>query len=354
MHPGSVLRLLCIALVLLGGVASASAESADNWTFAYRPGCGDCDRALPLVQAYQAAHPEQPIDLLELSSDPATTARFNALVELYGARAGVPVLFAGGHAVSGLERIRAFLADPVAVPTTLSASSTSAGLSPLTPAIVATAGLVDGINPCAFAVLALLLGTLSMTGTRRRAVILGGAYTAGLFLCYLGAGLGIVTLVGITGIASAFRIGAGVVALLLGIVVLLSVVLPDGPFRFAIPDAGRRAASRWIASLQTAGPVAAFLLGIALGLVELPCTGGVYLGVLGLLAGGSLSAAFPLLVLYNLCFVAPLVLIVGAFAAGMGPGRIDSWREERRRIVLGVSGAVMLGLGLVLLGKELL
>ncbi len=352
MRPG--LLLLLAALIILGGIVPATAESSDSWVFAYRPGCGDCDRALPLVEAYRSAHPEQPIEFLTLSSDPATTARFNALVEQHGARIGVPVLFTANRVVQGLEPIRTFLVAPEAVATTPRPPLTNGGITPLTPALVASAGLVDGINPCAFAVLALLLGTLSVTGTRRRAVILGGAYTAGIFLCYLAAGLGIVTVVGIAGVVSAFRIGAGVMALLLGIVVFLSAALPDGPFRVTIPDVGRKAAGRWIASLQTAGPIAAFLLGIGLGLVELPCTGGVYLGVLGLLAGGSLSDALPLLVLYNLCFVAPLVLIVGAFAGGMGPGLIDAWREERRRLVLGVSGAVMMGIGLVLLAQELL
>lgn len=354
MRPGPILPLLLAALLVMGGVVPVVAESCDPWVFAYRPGCGDCDRALPLVEAYQATHPDQPIELIELSSDPATTARFTALVEQHGARAGVPALFTGDRAVQGFAEIRAFLADPTAVPTTGRAITNGSALTPLTPVLVASAGLVDGVNPCAFAVLALLLGTLSATGTRRRAVLLGGAYTAGIFLCYLAAGLGIVTVVGIADVASAFRMGAGIVALLLGLAVLVSAVLPDGPFHFAIPDAGRKATGRWIASLQAAGPTAAFLLGIALGLVELPCTGGVYLGVLGLLAGGSLSVALPLLVLYNLCFVAPLILIVGAFAGGMGPGRIDAWREGRRRLVLGLSGALMVGLGLVLLVEEVL
>ncbi len=350
MRTGPV--LLLAALLLLSAVGPAAAGSDDAWVFAYRPGCHDCDRALPLVESYRSAHPEQPIELLALSFDPATTERFNTLVEQYGARAGVPTLFAGDRAVQGFEEIRAFLAAPPR-PTTVSPPNGST-LAPLTPVIVASAGLVDGINPCAFAVLALLLGTLSVTGTRRRALLLGCAYTAGIFLCYLAAGLGIVTAIGIAGIASAFRIGAGIVALLLGLAVLLSVVLPGAPVRVAIPGAGRRAAGRWIASLRNGGPVAAFLLGVGLGLVELPCTGGVYLAILGLLSGGSLPEALPLLVLYNLSFITPLLLIVGAFAMGIGPGRIDAWREERRRLVLALSGALMVGLGLFLLVQAFL
>ncbi len=295
-------RTALLLLLLLTTVAApVFAADGDAWVFAYRPGCGDCDRALPLVEAFRLAHPEQPIELLNLSGDPAATARFNALAEQHGARTGVPVIYAGDRVVQGVEPIRTFLAGrPAPTPT-----AEAGNITPLTPLVVASAGLVDGINPCAFAVLALLLGTLSASGSRRRTIVLGGAYTAGIFLCYLGAGLGIVTVVGAAGIASAFRLGAGVVALLLGLAVLLSAVLPDAPFRLAIPGRGRAAAGRWIPTLETAGPVAAFGLGVGLGLVELPCTGGVYLGVLGLLAGGSVADALPLLVPVQPLFRAP-------------------------------------------------
>ena len=351
MSPARPVPLLVLLLLLAATAAPAVAADGDAWVFAYRPGCGDCDRALPLVEAFRQAHPEQPIELLDLSGDPNAIARFNELSERYGTRTGVPALFAGERIVSGATAIQSFLAG---VPLPPPMTGAGGDLTSLTPLVVASAGLVDGINPCAFAVLALLLGTLSASGSRRRTVLLGTAYTAGIFLCYLGAGLGIVTVIGAAGIASAFRLGAGIVALLLGLVVLLSAVVPDAPLRLAIPGRGRLAAGRWVAALETAGPVAAFGLGIALGLVELPCTGGVYLGVLGLLAGGAPGEALPLLVLYNLCFVLPLVVIVGAVAGGMGPARVDAWRQARRRLVLGASGAMMLGLGLVLLAREFL
>ena len=75
--------------------------------------------------------------------------------------------------------------------------------------------------------------------------------------------------------------------------------------------------------------------------------------MLGLLAGGALADAVPLLVLYNLFFVLPLVLIVGAVAFGLTPSAVDEWRETRRRTVLGISGLMMVVLGLALLAAEL-
>ncbi len=67
-----------------------------------------------------------------------------------------------------------------------------------------------------------------------------------------------------------------------------------------------------------------------------------------------MADALPLLVLYNLCFVLPLVLIVGAVAFGLSPSSVDGGAESRRRLVLGVSGLVMVALGAALLAQALL
>lgn len=64
--------------------------------------------------------------------------------------------------------------------------------------------------------------------------------------------------------------------------------------------------------------------GSAWGSWSCPCTGAIYLGVLGMLAGGALADAVLLLVVYNLFFVLPLVRIVGAVAFGLSPSRSTS------------------------------
>lgn len=352
-----VLLLLLFSVVVLPATAAAT---DDTWVFAYRPGCGDCDRALPIVQAYTANHTEQPIELLDLNNGPEAIKRYvnlsNEANRTAGIRTHVPVLFAGGHIVMGSTDIRTFLEEtapfltPTTPGTTLNGTSNATMLAPLA---VATAGLVDGINPCAFAVLALLLGTLTMIGTRRRVLAIGGAYIAGVFAIYLVAGFGITAIIGATGLAPAFRLLAGAVSLALGAVVLASVLLERRELAPAITARGRERIAGWLAAAPAAGPLAALALGVGVGLIELPCTGGIYLGVLGLLAGGAFVDAVPLLVLYNIAFVLPLVLIVEAVAFGLSPSAVDEWRADRRRLVLGITGLVMVLLGAVLLFLEL-
>ena len=347
----SVPRALVALLLVLALILPCAAAGGEAWVFAYRTGCGDCDRTLPVVETWQANHTAQAIEYLDLNAGPDAVTRFEGLANRTGTRPHVPALFVGGdRVVMGGTEIRAFLANATAA---AAANATGAAPPPLTPLAVIGAGLVDGINPCAFAVLALLLGTLTVAGTRRRVLTIGAAYTLGVFICYLAAGFGITAIVGAAGLAPIFRLLAGAVALIVGLAVLAAAVLEQRKLAPAITARGRERIVGWIEAAPGAGPVAALALGIGVGLIELPCTGGIYLGVLGLLAGGSLADALPLLVLYNLFFVLPLVLIVGGVALGLAPTSVDRWRESRRRLVLGISGAVMVALGLVLLAAEL-
>ena len=142
------------------------------------------------------------------------------------------------------------------------------------------------------------------------------------------------------------------VSLAVGLAVLASAVLQRRELAPAITSRGRERIAGWLEKAPAAGPATAFALGVGVGLVELPCTGAIYLGVLGMLAGGALADAVPLLVLYNIFFVLPLVLIVGAVAFGLTPSAVDAWRVDRRRLVLAVSGLVMVVLGLALLAVE--
>ena len=70
-------RIVCLLFLLLAvaAVAPVAATTGDAWVFAYRPGCGDCDKALPIVEAYHAAHPEQPIEFLALNASPEAVLR---------------------------------------------------------------------------------------------------------------------------------------------------------------------------------------------------------------------------------------------------------------------------------------
>ncbi|GAB7014777.1 hypothetical protein JCM10550A_01430 [Methanogenium cariaci] len=90
-------------------------------------------------------------------------------------------------------------------------------------------------------------------------------------------------------------------------------------------------------------------MGIVVSLIELPCTGGVYLAILAMLSGSEVWAATGLLVLYNLMFVVPLLVIITAAVAGFPPERMSVMRLEYRQVLRRAGGCTLILLGAAVL-----
>ena len=74
---------------------------------------------------------------------------------------------------------------------------------------------------------------------------------------------------------------------------------------------------------------AAVLLGVIVSSMELACTGQIYLPTLAAInAAGINLRAFLLLILYNLCFILPLVVITGMAIAGIGTKAVAAWGRK--------------------------
>jgi len=218
---------------------------------------------------------------------------------------------------------------------------------------VILAALVDGINPCAFTVLLLFItamlatmqaGEQSLRAIRARILSLGGIYIAAIFLTYLGLGVGLLkSLDFFTREHLPARFGA-LAAILFGLWMLKDFFLPDVGWRLQAPSQVGTMA-RQMAKKAT---VPALILGgFLIGLCTVPCSGAVYLGVLSLLAlQPSALLGYSYLVLYNLIFVLPLVVILVAASARPTLNRLAHWNlhhKEWVRLALG-GGVVVMGL----------
>lgn len=220
---------------------------------------------------------------------------------------------------------------------------------------VIVAAAVDGINPCAFTVLLLfitaMLATLQAGGPsinihtiRARLLGQGGIYIAAVFLTYLALGVGLLkTLDFFTRQHLPARIGA-LAAILFGLWMLKDFFLPDLGWRLQAPSqigtTAREMAKKATVPALIAG-------GFLIGLCTVPCSGAVYLGVLSLLAlQPSAMLGYGYLVLYNLIFVLPLVVILIAASARPTLNRLAHWNlhhKEWVRLALG-GGVVVMGL----------
>jgi cytochrome c biogenesis protein CcdA len=87
-------------------------------------------------------------------------------------------------------------------------------------------------------------------------------------------------------------------------------------------------------------------MGVFVALVELPCTGAVYLAILSLLSlSGVTGSAISFLLLYNIIFVLPLILIVFLVYQGANTDFLEDLRKKHRHLMRAVIGLTLLGLG---------
>ena len=177
------------------------------------------------------------------------------------------------------------------------------------PAVV-LAGIVDGFNPCSFAIMISLAGILAIGGRKRKARILGGLMLMGLGLMQALKAL------------EGLRIVHDVVMVLLAFALfVLSFLSFRDAARFRkipvfsvvtlkLPE-GVKVLIRKIAMESWSGPavaLAGFGCAFLVTLLDALCTGQVYVPILALISREPGAwRSFALLSVYNLAFIAPLV-----------------------------------------------
>lgn len=215
--------------------------------------------------------------------------------------------------------------------------------------IIVGAALIDGINPCAFGVLIFMLAYLAKTA-KERMFRNGMIYITAVFLTYLIVGL--ILLPVIRSLGSFSVISYIVLAIIILIAGLLEVkdyffygkwfslsIAPDNAERIKMYV--KKIGGEWYT---------AFGLGVFVALVELPCTGAVYLAVLALMSMSGLSLTnWTYLIVYNLIFVAPLFGILWAVCRGMKTDKLKRWQERNKKYMRLITGLVLIGLALWML-----
>jgi cytochrome c biogenesis protein CcdA len=92
-----------------------------------------------------------------------------------------------------------------------------------------------------------------------------------------------------------------------------------------------------------------FIAGVIVGLCTFPCTGGIYIAILGLLVlKTTYFLGFLYLIVYNKIFVMPLFILAEVHNA-RAVERIERWKEMSWRRIKLVAGWIMIALGLVIL-----
>jgi len=221
---------------------------------------------------------------------------------------------------------------------------------------VLVAGVVDGINPCAFTVLLLFItamtasiqvGDQNIQALRFRLLKMGGIYITAVFLTYLALGVGLFQTLGVFTRQHAPARLAALFAVLFGLWMLKDYFLPGSKWRLQAPPQVGTIARRMG---QNATVPALVVGGFLIGLCTVPCSGAVYLGVLSLLAlQPTAILGYGYLVLYNMVFVLPLMLILAISSARPTLNRLAHWNLHHKVSMKLVMGASVVVMGLAIL-----
>lgn len=352
--------------------AAACETQAPIWAaYFYQVGCQECSRAEADIRYIRQRYPQ------------LVVAEFNiyehaALAQWMAERAGrtdlhTPALFIGDDALIGereitpqnlqalMEKYAATGAEKVWA--NFNPETGLAGLverfRALGPLTVFLAGLVDGLNPCAFATLIFFIAYLAAGGYKgRRVLIVGGAFTAGVFLAYLTVGLGLYKVLDLLGSAL-----TAVGRWLYGLTALFCLVL--GVLSFAdflkarkgrieemtlrLPNRLKNRARAVVRHGQRmpAYIPGAFITGLLVSFLELACTGQLYLPTIVFVTSvpALRARAVAYLLLYNLAFLLPLGIVFTLTYFGTTSMQLGMFLQKRMAAVKLGTALVFLALG---------
>ena len=213
---------------------------------------------------------------------------------------------------------------------------------------------VDAINPCALAVLTLMLiAILTYNPKKKRNVLLAGfAFTASVFVMYLFYGVIIVKFFQVVQTLTAVRLWLykilGVGAIILGILNIKDFIkYKPGGFGTEMPLSLRPKVKKIISKVTS--PKGAFGVGIFVTIFLLPCTIGPYVIAGGILSVFELINILPLLLLYNIIFVMPMVAITLIIYAGFAKvENVSEWKEKNIKKLHLIAGIIMFALGIAM------
>jgi cytochrome c-type biogenesis protein len=236
----------------------------------------------------------------------------------------------------------------------------AAAFGGLTVPTVLVSGVADGLNPCAFALLVLFATyTLAMVNAvtadgsptqlaRHRLLGAGSLYVGAVWVTYFVIGLGLFSFLGWLGEDHLVTRVAVILALVMALWMIKDILLPGWGPAMAAPHATHG----WMHKAMERGGLAGMLFaGVLVGICVVPCSGAIYLDIVAVLhASGGGITGLALLALYNIAFIAPLVVLLGAISNRRVLGQLGRWnRSNSPWVKAGLALAVIaMSLGLLI------
>lgn len=224
--------------------------------------------------------------------------------------------------------------------------------------LVIITALADSVNPCIMSVLALLISQLMLFKAKKRIKKYSIVYISTIYISYFIIGillaLGLNAVLTKTSNALNNIIGFYVILIVSLIVIFAGIVNVKDFFAYGKGisfSLSKKSKERVIKLIQELSLASIIILGFIITLIEFPCSGIMYAGLISLLTLNHISFANIMLILvfYNFIFVLPLILIVYFVLKGSNIDEVDSFRLKYRKWFRLIMGLVLIGLGIYLL-----
>ena len=355
--------------VFLPVIASAQTVQQKKAVYFYSATCVHCERVNQYFQD-NGIYGKYDIQKIEVSS----ADNFNQLNQYFDAegvaadKRGYPVIFFDGQMLAGDQDIidnfvsKIDQSDASVIPTpdsirhAIQKKNQSAAVLPqpvvkltLPIWLLISAAFVDASNPCALAVLILLLATVIAAKGKNSALLAGLLFSLAIFISYFLMGISLYRAITVFNVPKYLSLGVGIFSILIGLANLKDVFWPGKFFVMEVPMSWRPRMQALLKSVTS--PLGAFGVGFLVSLFLVPCASGPYIAILGLLAQKVDTVRnILLLVLYNFVFVLPMLIITIAmyfFNARMG--KLEAWRRKNNWLLHSIAGAVMLFIGAYLI-----
>lgn len=289
----------------------------------------------------------------------------------------LPVFYFQGYFLNGTGQVRENLEkliakglkQPLSGKIEAAAVDLVARFKDFRPLAITSAGLLDGINPCAFTVIVFFISFLALQGYKRKELIaIGLSFILAVFLTYLLIGLGLFgflyRLKTFWGVTRVINISIGILSIILGVFCVwdffkfkrtkntegLILQLPASVKKQIHSVIGmhyRRHKQGHIARLMLSALVTGFLVSI----LEAVCTGQVYLPTITfVLKTAPLKLqALGYLLLYNLMFIIPLLVIFLFALLGVTSGEFSRILKKHLLTIKVLMALLFFSLGIFLI-----
>jgi len=248
------------------------------------------------------------------------------------------------------------------------------------PIAIAGAGFVDGINPCAFTVIVFFISYLALQGYRKRELIaIGLSFIFSVFLTYLLIGLGIFNflyqLANFWFISRIFNLLIGLFSILLGLLAIydfwkfkntkniegLLLQLPKSIKNRIHSVIGLHyRKNKFTQSLGQGSSghfpkliLSAFITGFLVSILEAVCTGQLYLPTISFIfkTTSFKLRAFLYLIIYNIMFVFPLIIVFVFSLLGVTSGQFARLMQRHILSIKILMALFFLSLGIFLIWR---